>query len=118
MRTGTDTKTGDACSANIISKERNAVGNMKITKRSGNIVFYDDEKVVRSIMRANEGTGEPLTARAAESLADAVMSSLIQKYSIITTQMIRDGVYAALRDRDLFLTAREYMEFKKDEKTQ
>ena len=46
------------------------------------------------------------------------MSSLIQKYSIITTQMIRDGVYAALRDRDLFLTAREYMEFKKDEKTQ
>jgi len=29
---------------------------MKITKRSGNIVFYDDEKVVRSIMGA---TREP-----------------------------------------------------------
>ena len=35
---------------------------MKIAKRSGNFVMYDDEKVVRSILRANEGTGEALSA--------------------------------------------------------
>ena len=43
---------------------------MKILKRAGNFVIYDDEKVVRSILRANEGTGEALSPRAAEYLAD------------------------------------------------
>jgi len=89
---------------------------MKIAKRNGNLVFYDDEKVVGSIMRANQGTGEALTPKQAEFLADAVLGRLIKDHSIVTTQMIRDGIYAALREKDLWLTAKEYMEFKKDEK--
>lgn len=89
---------------------------MKITKRNGNIVFYDDEKVVGSIMRANEGTGEALTPKQAEFLADAVLGRLIKDHSIVTTQMIRDGVYEALNEKDLWITAKHYMEYKKDEK--
>ncbi len=89
---------------------------MKITKRSGNIVFYDDEKVVRSIMGANEGTGEALTAKQAEFIADAVLGRLIKEHSIVTTQMIRDGVYEALKEKDLWFTAKQYIEFRKDEK--
>ena len=89
---------------------------MKITKRSGQIVFYDDEKVIKSILKANEGTGEELTPKAAEYLTDVVLGRLIKTHSIVTTQMIRDGVYEALREKDLWLTAKEYMEFKKEEK--
>ena len=89
---------------------------MKITKRSGNIVFYDDEKVVRSIMGANEGTGEPMTEKQAEFLADAVLGRLIKNHSFVTTEMIRDGVYEALNEKDLWLTAKRYMDYKKNEK--
>ncbi len=89
---------------------------MKIAKRNGNIVLYDDEKVVKSIMNANEGTGEPLTVKQAEYLADAVMSKLIKEHSIVTTQMIRDGVYEALNEKDLWMTAKRYIEYKKEEK--
>ena len=89
---------------------------MKITKRNGNIVFYDDEKIVGSILRANAGTGEALTAKQAEFLADAVLGRLIKNNPIVTTQMIRDGVYEALKERDLWFTARQYMDFRKDEK--
>ena len=89
---------------------------MKIAKRNGNLVFYDDEKVVNSIMKANEGTGEALTVKQAEFLADAVLGRLIKDNPIVTTQMIRDGVYEALKEKDLWLTARAYIEFKKEEK--
>lgn len=89
---------------------------MKIAKRNGNFVFYDDEKVVNSIMRANKGTGEDLTEKQAAFLADAVLGRLIKDHSIVTTQMIRDGIYEALKEKDLWLTAKEYMEFKKEEK--
>ncbi len=87
---------------------------MKITKRSGRLVVYDDEKLVKSIMKANEGTGEELTERAAEYLTDVVIGRLAKEHSVITTQMIRDGVYNALKERDLWLTAKEYIEFKKE----
>ena len=89
---------------------------MKITKRNGNIVIYDDEKVVNSILRANEGTDEALTQKQAEYMADAVLGRLIKNNPIVTTQMIFDGVYEALQEKDLWLTARNYKEFKKAEK--
>ena len=87
---------------------------MKITKRSGRLVVYDDEKLVKSIMKANEGTGEALTAKAAAYLTDVVIGRLAKEHSIITTEMIRQGVYDALIERDLWLTAKEYIEFKKE----
>ena len=89
---------------------------MKIAKRNGNLVFYDDEKVVKSIMNANRETGEPLTEKQAEFLADAVLGRLIKNNSFVTTQMIRDGIYDALNERDLWLTAKRYREFKKEDK--
>ena len=87
---------------------------MKITKRSGRLVVYDDEKLVKSIMKANAETGEELTEKAAAYLTDVVIGRLAKEHSIITTQMIRDGVYNALKERDLWLTAKEYIEFKKE----
>jgi hypothetical protein len=90
------------------------VDKMKITKRNGNIVLYDDEKVVNSIMKANEGTGEKLTEKQAEFLTDAVLGRLIKDNPVITTQMIREGIYRTLNESELWITARKYMEFKKE----
>lgn len=87
---------------------------MKIAKRSGNLVFYDDEKVINSIMKANEGTGETITPKAAEYLTDAVLGKLVRNNSIVTTQMIREGIYDALVEKDLWITAKRYMEYKKE----
>ncbi len=67
-------------------------------------------------MGANEGTGEALTAKQAEFIADAVLGRLIKEHSIVTTQIIRDGVYEALKEKDLWFTAKQYIEFRKDEK--
>lgn len=89
---------------------------MKISKRSGSMVFYDDEKVVRSIMKANEETDEELSEKSAEFLADAVLGRLIKNNTFVTTQMIKDGVYEALKERGLWLTAKQYAEYKKEEK--
>ena len=89
---------------------------MKISKRSGSMVFYDDEKLVRSIMKANEETDEELSVKSAEFLADAVLGRLIKNNSFVTTQMIKDGVYEALNERGLWLTAKQYAEYKKEEK--
>ena len=88
---------------------------MKITKRNGNIVLYDDEKVINSIMKANEDTGEKLTEKQAEFLTDAVLGRLIKDDPIITTQMIREGVYKALREKGLWITAKRYREYRKDD---
>ena len=87
---------------------------MKISKRSGSMVMYDDEKVVKSIMNANEETEEPLTQKAAEFLADAVLGRLIKNNSFVTTEMIREGIYEALKERGLWLTAKQYKEYKKN----
>ena len=90
---------------------------MKISKRSGSMVFYDDEKVVQSIMKANEETDEELSLKSAEFLADAVLGRLIKNNTFVTTQMIKDGVYEALKERGLWLTAKQYAEYKKEDKT-
>lgn len=88
---------------------------MKITKRSGSIVLYDDEKITRSILRANAETTEELSEKGAAYLADAVLGRLVRKHDIITTELIREGVYEALMERELYLTARRYRDFSKEE---
>lgn len=89
---------------------------MKVTKRNGTLVFYDDEKIVRSILRANEGTKEALTNSGASYLAGVVFGRLAGSNEIITTQDIREGVYSALREKGLYVTARKYMDYEKQGK--
>ena len=87
---------------------------MLITKRSGNLTIYDDSKVVRSILKANERVpAESISPNLAAAIADEVFTKLTEETEIITTQDIRSGVYQNLCERGLFLTAKEYMEYKK-----
>lgn len=88
---------------------------MKVTKRGGRIVFYDDEKLVRSILLANDGTGEALTEKAAQYMADVVLGRLVKEHDIVTTQLIREGVIELLRERGFLLTAARYKDYCKAE---
>ena len=87
---------------------------MKITKRNGNTILYDDQKVVNSILRANAETAETsLAERVASHIADEVFARLTVDHEIITTQEVRDCVYAVLREKGFTDTAKHYMEFVK-----
>lgn len=86
---------------------------MKITKRNGNLVIYDDEKLVSSILKANRETDEELTASTAAYLSDVVIGRLAKEHDIITTALIREGVYRALMERGLPMTAQHYRDYSK-----
>lgn len=87
---------------------------MKITKRSGTVVLYDDEKVVRSILAANAGTAERLSKEGAQGVANAVFFRLTQRSQLLSTREVRDEVYALLCERGLTRTAENYRSFRKD----
>lgn len=87
---------------------------MKITKRNGNVVLYDDERLIRSILRANaEVPTEELTETRAARIADRAFARLSAKNDIITTEEIRSCIYELLLERGLRETARHYMEYVK-----
>ncbi|MBR5343398.1 MAG: hypothetical protein IK149_05830 [Oscillospiraceae bacterium] len=87
---------------------------MKITKKNGNVSLYDDEKVARSILKANADTrSESITPAVAAALADTVFLRLTQQHEIISTADVRSCVVALLRERGLYQTAESYAEYTK-----
>jgi ATP cone domain. len=87
---------------------------MKITKKNGNVVIYDDEKVINSILKANAGMiGEALDRKRAAVLADAVFHRLTEKNDVIRTQDVRSCVAELLREKGLPKTAESYLAYKK-----
>lgn len=87
---------------------------MKITKRNGNIVVYDDQKIITSILKANaEVPGEDLSKKEAAALVGQIFSALASKSGIITTQEIRACTEELLRKKGYPLTARKYIDYKK-----
>ncbi len=87
---------------------------MKITKKNGNIVVYDDEKVVRSILKANvDAMTEELSRKKAQVIADEVFQRLTEQKDIITTDDVRAFTAAILRKKGYPKTAQCYEEYKK-----
>lgn len=87
---------------------------MKITKKNGNVTVYDDEKIVRSILRANaEVREEPLTEKEAAAIADRVFARLTAQYEVISTADVRDCVAAVLIEKGLPQTAEHYLSYQK-----
>ena len=87
---------------------------MKITKKNGNVVVYDDEKVISSILKANAGVdGERMSRKKAAILADEVFQRLTESSEIIRTQDVRDCVAALLKEKGLTKTAEAYLMYKK-----
>ena len=88
---------------------------MKVTKKNGMVVLFDDEKVIKSILKACEDTeDEKISQKMAEALADEVFERLTADREIITTADVRSCVYALLKERGFPKTAKSYKGFKKD----
>ena len=87
---------------------------MKITKRNGTITIYDDEKLVKSILKANaEVPEENIDERIASRISDLALSRLTEENDIITTQEIRACIYAILSEKGYRQTAKHYINYQK-----
>ena len=87
---------------------------MYITKKNGRVVLYDTEKIVSSVLKANaDAAGEKLSRTEAAYLANEAFDRLTKEKEIITTQDIRQCVYALLCEMNLPETARQYAEYQK-----
>ena len=90
---------------------------MNVTKRNGMIMLYDTEKVVRSILKANVDTPEEeLSRHMASYIADEVFTQLSRETEIITTNDVREHVYAKLCQMGLPKTAEQYALYAKKKK--
>ncbi len=88
---------------------------MKITKKNGVVTVYDDQKVAKSILKANEGsTDQKVTQKNADGIASEVFSRLTEENEIISTNEVRNCVCKVLREKGLTDTARRYEEYKKN----
>ena len=87
---------------------------MEITKKNGRVMLFDDEKVVRSILKANaEVPNEAMMRKHAQGIASEVFRRLSERSEIITTAEIRDCVAKILREKGKPQTAEHYLAYKK-----
>ena len=87
---------------------------MKVTKRNGNVVLYDDEKVIQSILRANADTaGEALSEKTAAYIAGAVFARLSAMQEIFSTEDVRRCVCGMLKEKGYPQTAEKYLAYRK-----
>ena len=88
---------------------------MKITKRNGSIVLFDDEKVKNSILKANACvSGEMLSAKKAGAIANEAFDSLMKEREMVMTAEVRAYVYALLKEKGYPKTAECYWTYKKE----
>ncbi len=84
---------------------------MKVTKRNGNVVLYDDDKVATSIVWANGRTPEEtITIKTAKRIADEVFRRLTSEKDMISTADIRACVVDVLQRMSYPKTAESYLD--------
>ena len=87
---------------------------MKVTKKNGKVVLFDDEKVIASILKANaEVPSEAMMRKTAQRYANEVFDRLTEQSEIITTSEVRRCVAEVLREKGRPQTAEHYLGFKK-----
>jgi len=87
---------------------------MKITKRNGNIVLYDDEKVINSILQANKDVpDEDVNREKAAYFAGEVFARLSGETDVPATGDVRCCVYEVLLGAGLTETAARYRDYRK-----
>lgn len=87
---------------------------MKIAKRNGRVVLFDDEKLAGSILRASlEAPDEELNQKGAEALAGEVFARVTRDFDIVSTADIRACTAQLLCEKGYPQTAERYLDFKK-----
>ena len=85
---------------------------MYITKKNGKVQVYDEEKVVRSILKANvDAMTEEMGRKKAQVIANEVFSKLTAEKDIISTEDVRTCTAALLREKGYPKTADCYLAY-------
>ena len=85
---------------------------MYITKKNGRVQVYDDDKVVRSILKANvDAMTEDMNRRKAQVIANEVFEKLTAEKDIISTEDVRLCTAALLRKKGYPKTADCYVAY-------
>ena len=73
---------------------------MKVTKRNGNMVIYDDQKNIKSILKANaEVACETISEKAAAATVGQTFSKLADTGTIIRADELRVSTQKKLREK-------------------
>ncbi len=89
---------------------------LKIKKRDGRIVAFDQEKIIKAIEWAGRDTGE-YDSKAAIAIAEKVMEKLAQKYSkndVPTVEEVQDIVEPTIAEAGYFATAKHYILYRQE----
>ena len=87
---------------------------MHIKKKNGRVQVYDDDKVVRSILKANvDAMTEDMNRRKAQVIADEVFAKLTAEKDIISTEDVRTCTAALLRKKGYPKTAECYEKYRR-----
>lgn len=87
---------------------------MIITKKNGITVLYDDEKIIRSILRANaEVPLERMAEKQAAVIAAEAVKRILAEREILTTAELRGAIYELLCEKGFRQTAEHYMAYRK-----
>lgn len=84
----------------------------QISKRDGEIVNYDEFKIVSAISRASEESGEDISAGDMASIIGEVEIEIEKSEDVVTVECIQDRVEEALIANGFVQTARAYIQYR------
>lgn len=88
----------------------------QISKRDGEIVNYDSNKIINAIVKASEEVDEDLSDSDLSSILSTVEDELLACDDVITVEFIQDRVEEALLEHNKFKVARAYITYREQRK--
>ena len=88
----------------------------QISKRDGEIVNYDSNKIINAIVKASEEVDESLSDPDLSSILSTVEDELLACDDVITVEYIQDRVEESLLEHNKFKVARAYITYREQRK--
>ena len=88
----------------------------QISKRDGEIVNYDPNKIINAIVKASEEVDEDISDSDLSSILNTVEDELLACDDVITVEFIQDRVEEALLEHNKFKVARAYITYREQRK--
>lgn len=88
----------------------------QISKRDGEIVNYDPNKIINAIVKASEEVDEDISDSDLSSILSTVEDELLACDDVITVEFIQDKVEEALLEHNKFKVARAYITYREQRK--
>ena len=90
----------------------------QISKRDGEIVNYDADKIINAFLSAGEDSGEDIGKDAVRSILTYVEDVLADIDGVVTVEQIQDAVEEALLHTGFIATARSYIQYRERQRSE